>query len=279
MATQDLTLFTKDDPNNRLTQTTPKIAWAGMLRTDTAHCYKDFGAGYFSGSWIHEWEAELTTSPESAQYNLEVIGDTIGDWSEVEAASGNQLCVSITHAGTLQLEPNEVYGGVRHSLSKVTVNAGQLYYFRTTLDRSQGTYGEYRVQIYSDASRTTLVGSVTLTLHSTAAYRYLYGVQNYDAVGAYAATGYFQNLDIDITGNPTVTTQAVTSVLEHTATGNGNITDIGQGPVSQHGVVYGMTYSVPTLANSLNTSEGAAGQVAAQLPQLARVEVRFAQGH
>ena len=56
---------------------------------------------------------------------------------------------------------------------------------------------------------------------------------------------------------PTVTTQAVTSILGLTATGNGNITDEGGDSVTQHGVCWNTT-GTPTTSDD-KTEEGAAG--------------------
>jgi len=54
---------------------------------------------------------------------------------------------------------------------------------------------------------------------------------------------------------PTVTTQAVTNIIPDTATGNGNITDLGSDPVTQYGVCWN-TDGGPTTADS-KTEEGA----------------------
>jgi hypothetical protein len=56
---------------------------------------------------------------------------------------------------------------------------------------------------------------------------------------------------------PTVTTQAVSNITTTTATGNGNITDLGGPNPTAHGVVWNTT-GTPTLADS-STNEGAAG--------------------
>ena len=55
---------------------------------------------------------------------------------------------------------------------------------------------------------------------------------------------------------PAVTTQAVTNIAATTATGNGNITDLGVPDPTQHGVCWNTT-GTPTIADS-HTQEGAA---------------------
>ncbi|MBI9089419.1 MAG: hypothetical protein JEZ12_09385 [Desulfobacterium sp.] len=60
---------------------------------------------------------------------------------------------------------------------------------------------------------------------------------------------------------PTVTTQAATSLTGSTATGNGNITDLGAPNPTQHGVCWS-TSANPTIGDSL-TTEGVAGSTGA----------------
>jgi len=58
-----------------------------------------------------------------------------------------------------------------------------------------------------------------------------------------------------ITSKPTVTTQAVTDISNTTATGNGNITDIGSPNPTAYGVCWNTT-GIPTISNN-KTDEGA----------------------
>lgn len=58
---------------------------------------------------------------------------------------------------------------------------------------------------------------------------------------------------------PTVTTSACTNVENDQAQGNGEITSIGTGLVTAHGMVYSPTIETPTLENSFHTDEGATG--------------------
>lgn len=60
---------------------------------------------------------------------------------------------------------------------------------------------------------------------------------------------------------PTTTTQAVTDILATTAIGNGNITNLGSFPVTQHGVCWNLT-GTPTTSDG-KTEEGAAAATGA----------------
>lgn len=71
-----------------------------------------------------------------------------------------------------------------------------------------------------------------------------------------AGTAYGDNLSFTTLQAPTVTTQAVTSILTTTATGNGTITVLGNPNPAQHGVCWSPSEN-PTTSNS-KTEQGAA---------------------
>lgn len=65
-----------------------------------------------------------------------------------------------------------------------------------------------------------------------------------------AGTGYGNQISFTTSAvAPTVTTQAVTSILLNTATGNGNVTALGAPNPTQHGVCWSTSQN-PTIANS-----------------------------
>ena len=80
-------------------------------------------------------------------------------------------------------------------------------------------------------------------------------------VKAYAinshGTGYGSEVNFTAYKAPTVTTQAVSSIAAETATGNGNITDLGVPNPTAHGVCYNTTGS-PTTADDTTDEGGAA---------------------
>jgi hypothetical protein len=47
------------------------------------------------------------------------------------------------------------------------------YYGKLTRDESVGTYGELKLQVYSDANFTTLIQTLTITLTEKQDFRYL----------------------------------------------------------------------------------------------------------
>lgn len=66
---------------------------------------------------------------------------------------------------------------------------------------------------------------------------------------------------------PTVTTQAVSSIAETTATGNGNVTDDGGATITERGVCWS-TSTTPTTSNSKATATGTTGAFTASITGL-----------
>ncbi|MBI9053332.1 MAG: T9SS type A sorting domain-containing protein [Bacteroidales bacterium] len=76
-----------------------------------------------------------------------------------------------------------------------------------------------------------------------------------------AGTVYGSEVNFTALEAPTVTTQAITSITTTTATGNGNVTDLGVPNPTQHGVCWSTSTS-PTTSNS-KTEEGAVSAIGA----------------
>ena len=87
----------------------------------------------------------------------------------------------------------------------------------------------------------------------------LYHVRAY-AINA-AGTSYGEDVTFTTLIAPTVTTQAVTDIIQTTATGNGNVTSLGVPNPTQHGVVWSVNVN-PTIADS-KTTDGPVGATGA----------------
>ncbi len=111
----------------------------------------------------------------------------------------------------------------------------------------------------TDEGTATTTGAYTSSMTSLVANTPYY-------VKAYATntrgTSYGSEVNFTTLEVPTVTTQAVTSILSVTATGNGNITDLGNPNPTAHGHCWATTTN-PTTALSTKTDNGAASATGA----------------
>ncbi len=270
MANQNFGTYTEVDPNNKITKTASRVSWVDIRRNEDAYVYKDKGENYFDNSFVHHLTIRSISAsgPGGTAANIDsfwVLANLVDDYTGISNANGDGYFLFFRDyrigAPKHIIFLVELDGGAATFSGEFQLTVDTDYYLKIVRDESAGTFGTLYCYIYSDAVRETLVGLLTRTLHSSKKdFRYVYAVQTINTGDSSRShTGYTENLDLDVLGDPTVTTQAVTSVLQFTAIGNGNITSIGAGAVSQHGVVFSETNPVPLLSNSRYTNEGAVG--------------------
>lgn len=207
MATEDLTTFTEVDPNARITVTAAKSAWVNLQDNDVSYVYKDYTAGHFTGSFRHNSEAQMTSSHDgNASVTVWGLADDIGDFGALSAGNTKNsfILVMVANGGNtapfFQLLEQDVtaggYGAAGTYYTGIDVVFNTPYYLQMYRDLGVGTYGTLYAYVYSDSGRTTLVDTLTVTLHTSVKnFRYLYVTQTDTATSRYQ-TGFTQNFDL-----------------------------------------------------------------------------------
>lgn len=205
---QDFTTYTEVDASAVLTQTTARATATVLSRNTTAYLYYDFGAGHFSGDVEFVFTSQITAVPAPAAGRLGgVIGmvalcNTLGDVITWRGSLPAIHCFmyNSTDAGTAQqyyLE--EGNSGGTYVDNSINLTSLGIYYPRFERDESVGTYGTIYLYIYSDSGRTTLVDTLSLTLH-TAKYDFRYLETTFSAddnLGVNRTlSGYVEDLDL-----------------------------------------------------------------------------------
>lgn len=193
-AVEDFTTYTENDPNAKITVTSTKVDIAGLAEEDAARVYKDMGATHFSGNFEHLVEV----------YTAAAMTDGINFMSWGVSNSATMLSTSLG-TGIAGRTYQEASNDVRFYITIASVQAGvsslnenTLYYITYKRDEAIGTYGTAYVYVYSNSSRTTLLGSNSVALVTALYdYQYVYGFANYgNSAGAFVTTAYTQNLDL-----------------------------------------------------------------------------------
>ena len=190
MAIEDYTTYAEDDPNSRITVATNKIDFAALTRGENAQVTKDKGANHFAGDFEHLVDLYISAHATIAQAALWALWNAVG--SIEECLGGNGIYVHFFEAvtNTYCLRMTERYGGVTYNSSDYVTSLSTAYYL--TIKRASTTL---TCKIYSDAARTNLLGTLTLTLHSTEQYQYVYALQSRGTLTG-SITGYVENLDL-----------------------------------------------------------------------------------
>ena len=228
--TQDFTTYTETDPNSHISKTASTITFTNLPRNEDAYVYKDFGSSYFTDFTIDS-TIGLTAGDDSCVIMVTTVTNSIDDARGIELASGYYLSIYMYKSGTtLGLILRECDAGTAYNSSTYSGTIGTTYYLR--LERA-GTAGT--LKIYSDAARSSLLTTLSLTLHTTTAFRYLYGVQTYNSGHTNKGTGTVSNIAINSYSGDARLAQTFTASTNNlwTASANVRIVSVGDGSVCQ----------------------------------------------
>jgi len=127
------------------------------------------------------------------------MANIAGTYVDITGASEDALSARFVITGTdaSYIYAFEIDGGTAYNDSFTSPTINVSYWLEIERDEAIGTYGTFYVRIYSDSARTTLVDTLSITLHTSKKdYEYLYGAQSLDASGAGVLTSYVQDLDL-----------------------------------------------------------------------------------
>jgi len=256
MGIENFLTYTEVDPNSRIAVYSPQIVWASLTRNEDAYVYKDKGANFYSGDFTFTFAFRITGGSkggiifpfgiESAigsfldQTDCLVVGCKRHDLTDVPYIFMNEVVgASVVHAYTFNISEDTTY------------------YLKVVRDESVGTYGTLYCYIYSDSEMGNLLYTLTITLRSKADFQYIYATQNANTGNNYEISGYVENLErVDIVeGGPSVTTYLCEDIDHNSGTGHGEVTDLGDSAVTQHGHCWSTDHN-PTIADD-KTENGA----------------------
>jgi len=175
--------FTEYDPNEVRTVVKKKITLADIRRDDTGYLVKDYGANNFSGDFNDEINFQLIDYLDDA---LHLYGHSVGIWSLTNGSHTIQEMIDNTdglavyfYKAANSIDPDQEFQIILHDFDNSNSDIAYFDYndllsviftesnFYFTILRSGSTC---ECKIYSDATRETLVDTLTLT--NSVSYRY-----------------------------------------------------------------------------------------------------------
>lgn len=179
-ALQDFTTYTQ--VGTQIVATSSTVATGtSVSKTSICYLYKDFGAGFWTGTITSLFTAQGSLgSGSSCAIVMSSFSDIIG--KPGTATSQNSLCVLMSANTSIQtIFMTEQVGTTLYNSSSYTSTPNTPYYCKLVRDPSVGTYGTAYLYIYSDSGRTNLLSTLSLTLHSPSpiAYQYYYAMSSY----------------------------------------------------------------------------------------------------
>jgi len=174
------------------------ITITDLDRDEDCYKFRDMGAAdYFDTQSDMYFYVDINFSALTNSASLFPLAVTSAndDIFDIQGASGDMFGIYL--AGSLpKFYCYEIHGGTPVASAVVNLSLSTDYYCTLFVDASEGTYGTLFLYIYSDAARTTLVGSTSLALNKDHAHDHI-GVSSYNtAAGTRGATGTIENLSI-----------------------------------------------------------------------------------
>jgi len=160
-----------------------------MQQVATSYVYKDYGASYFEYFDI-EFEAEITQSQSSGHVVLCTVSNTIGSWIAWDAANDGIMIDTYNTSGTFYTRLRDHSNSNQDTYSWGATTTLPLTYYKFERLETTAT-----LKIYSDASRTILIDTLTITCE-TESKRYIYCLSSRDGGSTTTISGTAQNFEI-----------------------------------------------------------------------------------
>ncbi len=220
---EDFTTYTEVDEGGTVTKNTSRITYTNFDPRDVkGYVYYDKGANYFNSDFEHLFTAAPTSGSYSVFICPWVLANAVGDLHELELANENYLYVLFVWTSNTEITMylGEHYSGSYYADTYIG-GEGNIYYYKVVRNESVGANGTLYAYIYSDSTRTTLLDTLTVALHSKVDFRYDYAISSYDYNAAKpTCTGYIENMSLGTEVSYSLTT---------TSSAGGNVTTPGEG--------------------------------------------------
>ncbi len=221
MALENFSAYTEVDPNSRISKTATRVTWTSIVREEIAHVSSDKGVNHFDGDFTHLLTVNASVVDNGGLSVHWAISNVVDSFKGLQDASEDGLFINfLGGASAVTLNLQEMDGGSITG-DQYTYTLGTTLYLKITRDESIGTYGTIFCFIYSDAARTVLVDTLSVTLNTSKKdFRYIYGFQSWEqSADSALVTGYTENMSLFkadagyVATYPTVATTRVTSII------------------------------------------------------------------
>lgn len=198
--TEDLLLFTEVDPNSHITLTTSRCTFAVLDKVEAAYAYQDKGEDYFSGDFSHDIKINMSGFTDAGLGAVWMLSDMVGAMNDIKVAGEYYIALWYSFAGLMLVEQSvDAYGSMFGSGAFV-IDVDTTYYLTIKRREGEGSYGRLYCYIYSDSSRSILLHTLSVYLHSKENLRYIYTTASSNSGAAGTISGYVEAPDMGQAG-------------------------------------------------------------------------------
>jgi len=170
---ENLSTYTEVNPTGFMTVNDTTVNVYGMPCSGSDYVYYDFGAGYFGGNFILDYSLQITYATALGIFYPVILSNALGSWATINNGGESSIGLRILgDANDTSLQQTYTGAGYQ-SVPDNSWSLSTQYYCRLKRDESVGTYGTLYHYWYSDAARTILVDTQTLTI-AQGSYDYQY---------------------------------------------------------------------------------------------------------
>lgn len=184
---EDFTIYIEQDVNSHITVAELIITFTSLDCNEDAWVRKDFGIDFFSGNFAHQSIIKATGHADAGMAGVWALSNILDDLKGIDDAAGDFLSVLMlydTGASAYKLRLRECDSGTLYD-DEYTIAVDTEYYLTIHRDESVGAFGTLYCYIYSDAERTDLLDTLSITLHTSKKdFRYLFGLNSYNSAAA-----------------------------------------------------------------------------------------------
>lgn len=194
MSYEDFTTFTEVDvAGDRIQKTANHIDHVAQ-RNETTYLYKDYGAAHFS-DFTHEIKTKLAADQASGVGVFWALSNNLGDVNTL-TNDGYTLCYLDWYyapPGYRFIQLNEGHASTRYfDQNRNGFSLDQWAYIKIV---KSGT--SLIVYLYSNSDYSTLVDTLSLTLHADHSFKYLFGCNTFNTGTAPSLTQDVENFDLE----------------------------------------------------------------------------------
>jgi len=186
----DCSTFVEVDPGADIALTANTVTVTELDRDQHSLLYKSLGYEFLDGAFTYTFQINLVAFETAGRSMLPTWGvsDTENTMHTLIDGDGNALSFIARKEGDtdhLHFQIWEIYGGEAQSEPLDVEYALATDYYVTisrTITGGDNDCGELTAEVYSDADRTILLQTKTISLNSVVNYTILYAVQNYEDI-------------------------------------------------------------------------------------------------
>ncbi len=207
---EDYQTFIEVDPNSHLALVGTNHLDFDAYNNEDCYLYKDYGADYF-GDFVHKVDVKIISADIHAIPYLFALTNDIDDIAGLNAASKSFIGLQIENMhplGAYRIGLVEGYSGTKYSYTTY-LSLDTWYYITIT---KSGT--SLICKVYYDSARTSLKGTLSLTLHANHKFRYLFGCNTYNDGNNLGSTLDIKNLSIGVFKGIYVPLQSTKQLLD-----------------------------------------------------------------